>query len=248
MRRRRLVIVVILIIAAAVIVFFRTYDGKPGPLPNVDEIMAELNEFDSKADAAVVLNNVKLTEQQVFIPFVSSQGIHGMGFLKWEKRKWSVVRVDMSGRPEVRITDHSDPSGRYVVWNNNPLEKVKEFRFYLIRDRNAGMSNGVYYYVPRVQMEMLVNVTEHPYGAMPFPDEWAGIMREDEKLNKAPAANIMDNLFMQSYSQPSTMYVGYFPVYANDAPLLGSSSKSGDEDTEFLMIMNETDLERPQSD
>lgn len=248
MRGRRLLIVVILIIVAAVIVFFRTYDGKPGPLPSVDEIIAELNEYDSEADAAVVLNNVKLTEQQVFIPFVSSQGIHGMGFLKWEKRKWSVTRVDRSGRPEVRVTDHSDPSGRYVVWNNNPLEKVKEFRFYLIRDRNAGMSNGVYYYVPRVQMEMLVNATEHPYGAMPFPDEWAGIMREDDKLGKAPAANIMDNIFSQSYSQPSTIYVGYLPVYANDASKPGSSSKSGDEDTEFLMIMNVTDLERPQSD
>ncbi|ACT03174.1 hypothetical protein [Paenibacillus sp. JDR-2] len=245
MRGRRLLIVVILIIAIAVIVFFRTYDGKPGPLPSVDEIIEELNEYDSEANAAVVLDNVKLTEQQFFIPFVSSQGIHGMGFLKWEKRKWSVARVDISGRPEVRVTDHSDPSGRYVVWNNNPLEKVKEFRFYLIRDRNAGMSNGVYYYVPRVQMEMLVNVTEHPYGAMPFPDEWAGIMREDNKLGKAPAANIMDHLFSQSYSQSSTIYVGYLPVYANDASELGSSSKSGDEDTEFLMIMNETDLERP---
>ncbi|NBD27902.1 hypothetical protein [Paenibacillus glycinis] len=248
MRGRRLLIVVILIIAAAVIVFFRTYDGKPGPLPSADEIIVELNEYDAEADAAVVLNNVKLTAQQVFIPFVSSQGIHGMGFLKWEKRKWSVARVDMSGRPEVRVTDHSDPSERYMVWNNNPVEKVKEFRFYLIRDRHAGMSNGVYYYVPRVQMEMLVNVTEHPYGAMPFPEEWAGIMREDEKLGRAPAANIMDNIFSQSFSRPSTIYVGYLPVYAKDAPQLGSSSKSGDEDTEFLMIMNETDLERPQID
>lgn len=248
MRGRSLIIVVILLIAAAVIVFFRTYDGKPGPLPNVDEIIAELNEYEPEADAAVVLNNVKLTDQQVFIPFVSSQGNYGMGFLKWEKRKWSVARVDMSGRPEVRVTDHSDPSGRYVVWNNNPLEKVKEFRFYLIRDRNAGMSSGVYYYVPRVQMEMLVNVTEHPYGAMPFPDEWSGIMREDKRLGKAPAANIMDHILLQSYSQPSTIYVGYFPVYANDAPQLGSFSKGGDEDTEFLMILNEKDLERPQRD
>jgi len=130
----------------------------------------------------------------------------------------------------------------------NPLEKVKEFRFYLIRDRNAGMSHGEYYYVPRVQMEMLVNVTEHPYGAMPFPDEWAAIMREDEKLGQASSANIMDNIFSQSYSQPSTIDVGYYPVYANDAPQPGSSSKSGDKDTEFVMIMNEKDLERPQNE
>ncbi|MFD0671171.1 hypothetical protein [Cohnella sp. GCM10027633] len=247
MRGRRLVIIVILIIAAAVIVFFRTYDGKPGPLPSVDETIAKLNEYDSEADAAVVLDNVKLTERQVFIPFVSSQGIHGMGFLKWEKRNWSVARVDKSGRPEVRVADHSDPSGRYVVWNTNPLEKVKEFRFYLIRDRNAGMSNGVYYYIPRVQMEMLVDVTEHPYGAMPFPDEWAGIIREEEKLSKAPDANFMNHIFFQSHSQ-SSAYVGYFPVYANNAPQLGSFSKSGDEDTEFMMILNEKDLERPHSD
>ncbi|GLX69628.1 hypothetical protein [Paenibacillus glycanilyticus] len=246
MRGRRLLVVVILIIAAAVIVFFRTYDGKPGPLPSVDDIITELNEYDSEADAAVVLDQVKLTEQQVFIPFVSNQGIHGMGFLTWEKRKWSVVRVDMSERPEVRVTDHSDPAGRYIVWNNNPLEKLQEFRFYLIRDRNAGMSSGIYYYVPRVQMETLVNVTEHPYGAMPYPEEWAGIMREDNKLGKVPASNIMDKIFSHTYSQPSSMYVGYLPVYANGAPGLGSSSKSGGEDTEYLMIMNEKDLENPQ--
>lgn len=246
MRGRRLLIVLILIIAAAVIVFFRTYDGKPGPLPGEDEITAALNEYDSEADAAVLLDRVRLAEEHVFVPFISSQGIHGMGFLKWEKRKWSVTRVDMSGRPEVRVTDQSDPSGRYVVWNNNPLEKVKEFRFYLIRDRNAGMSDRVNYYVPRVQMEELVNVTEHPYGAMPFPEEWAGIMREDDKLNKAPAADFMDNIFSQFYFRPSMLYVGYLPVYAEDAPPRSGSSKSGDEDTEFMMIMNETDLEKPQ--
>lgn len=246
MRGRRLLAVVLLLITAAVIIFFRTYDSKPGPLPSVDEIIMELNLYDSEADAAVVLNNIKLTEQQVFIPFVSSKGIHGMGFLKWEKRKWRVARVDISGRPEVRVTNHSDPSSRYVVWNINPLEKVNEFRFYLTRERNAGMSNGIYYYVPRVQMEVLVNVTEHPYGAMPFPDEWAGIIREDDKLGKAPATNIMDNILSQFYSQPSMIYVGYLPVYANDASKLDSFSKNGDEDTEFLMIINETDLERPQ--
>jgi len=56
----------------------------------------------------------------------------------------------------------------------------------------------------------------------------------------------MDILFSQSFSQPSTLYVGYLPVYANDAIKHGGFSKSGDEDTEFLMIINEVDLEKPK--
>lgn len=244
MRGRRLLTVVILLIAAVVIIYLRTYDVKPGPIPSVDDIIEELNLYDSKTDAAVVLNIVKLTEQQVFIPFISSKGNYGMGFLKWEKRKWSVARVDTSGKPEVRVTNHSDPSARYVVWNNNPLEQVKEFHFYLIRDRNAGMSHGIYFYVPRVQMEMLVNMADHPYGAMPFPDEWVDIIRDNDKLGKASGTNIMDNIFSQSLSQPSTLYVGYLPVYADDASKFGSFSKNGDEDTEFMMIINENELEK----
>ncbi|NIK71924.1 hypothetical protein FHT67_005401 [Paenibacillus sp. BK720] len=247
MRGRRLLILLVLIIVAAVIIFFRTYNGKPKPFPNADEITAALNEYDSEAGAEVVLDRLKLGERLIFVPFVSSEGDYGMGFLKWEKRKWRVARVDMSGRPEVRVTDHSDPSSRYVVWNINPIEKVEEFRFYLIRDRNAGMSDRANYYIPRVQMEEPVNVTEHPYGAMAFPEDWAGIMREDDKLNKETENHVMDIIFSHSYSRPSRLYVGYVPVYAKDAPPLRSSSKSGDEDTEFMNIMNETDLDFVQS-
>lgn len=245
MRGGRLLTVAILLIITAVIIFFRTYDGKPGPLPSVDDIIAEINMYDSKADVAVLLDKVKLSKQQVFVPFVTSQGMHGMGFLKWERHKWRVARVDSSGRPELRVTDHSDPTGRYMVWNINPLEKVKEIRLYLIQDRHAGMSSGVYYYVPRVQMEMLVNVTEHPYAAIPIPEEWAAIIREDDKLGKKSTTNIMNNIFSQYY-EPSSIYVGYLPVYASDASPLGSFSKSGGEDTEFMMIINEQDLEKPQ--
>lgn len=246
MNGRKLLIAAILVFVAMGILFYRFYDGAPGPLPSADEAASALNKFDTEADASVVLDMVRLDDRQIFVPYVSRSGNHGMGFMEWKKRKWNVTRVDTSGRPELRILDHSNPADRFIVWNINPLHRMEEIRFYLIRDRNIGRTNGVDYYVPRVQMEQPVSMTEHPYGALPLPEAWAGVMKEEYELNQSPDAGVLGSMLASWSPRSSMLYVGWIPRYAENSPQTHSGySKGGGEDTEFIMILNEADLEKP---
>ncbi|MEK3883386.1 hypothetical protein [Paenibacillus sp. PL2-23] len=245
MRRRRWLAVIALILAATAVIFFRTYDGKPGPIPSEDEAAEAMNLSHWKADAEVVLDRIRLDGRQLFVPYVSSSGKYGMGFLEWSKGKWRVTRVDPGGRPELRILNHSDPSQRYIVWNLNPLGKMEQIRFYIIRDRNAGMSSGVYYYTPRVQMEERVDLTERPYGALPFPEDWADIVREETRWSQISTGDVLDYLLSGLSSRQSTLRLGWIPDYAEGASPRSGYSKSGDDNTQFLLIMDDQDLEQP---
>ncbi|MCR2806571.1 hypothetical protein [Paenibacillus soyae] len=245
MRRRKWLAVIAVILAAVAFIFIRTYDGRPGAIPSAEEAAAAINQYEPEADAEVVLDRIRLDDRQLFVPYVSGRGTHGMGFLKWEKGEWKVTRVDPGGSPELRILDHSNPSERYIVWNINPQEQMEQIRFYLIRERNAGMSSGIYYYTPRVQMEETADLTKRPYGALPFPEDWADILREEKRMNQALPGGVLDQLFSGMPSRHAMLQMGWFPDYAEDAPPPRGYSKSGDEDTEFLWILDEPNLEKP---
>ncbi|RIX48714.1 hypothetical protein D3P08_23750 [Paenibacillus nanensis] len=243
----KLIIASAVLLIAAIILFFRQYDGKPGPLPDDAMAAAEINEALSVrerrgAEAEQILDRIKLDKRHAFIPYISKGGYYAVSFWVWEKRKWRVGRIDTDSGPHIWKLSPNDPSRYYLVWNIRPQGEIEDFSFYFIRQRNAGRSDGIDYYTPRIQLEQPVDFGKQPYGAIPYPDHWAKLLREEQRMSRTRG------LFSFEYRENTSIY--WLPVLADNPPRSGGFSTFGTSflesiRTDFVNILNENELERP---
>jgi hypothetical protein len=245
----KLIITAGILVLAAVILFFRQYDGKPGPLPNYKEASARINQALSNserigAEAEQILDMIQLDRRHVFIPYISKGGQYAVSFWVWEKHKWRVGKVDTNSGPHIWKLSENDPSRHYLVWNIRPEGEIEDFGFYFIRERNAGRSNGIDYYTPRIQMEHPVDFSKQPYGAIPYQDHWVKLMREEQRQGRTGGLKLF------SFEVRNTAHIYWLPVLA-EKPLkeanfsTGSTTFLDDINTDFVLILNEEQLEQP---
>lgn len=247
MMKKRLLITAIIFFVIAANYLYQNVDGSPGKLPSREHAVKVINEVLDQADVREVMEMIQLDSHHAFVPFVSMSGQLGMSYWVWEKFKWRVGRVDMNGSPHIWKLDKRDPSKHYFVWHYNPEGIISGLTYYLIRERNARSIGGNNFYTPRIQMESpFLNLEEKPYGALPFPEEWASIVREDMSVNGSGQRDV--SLF--GGSKVSMLHVGLLPQYNEKkaAEHFSSSSHSYTYsnkylDLEFVWILNQSELE-----
>lgn len=226
-------------------------DGRPGPLPDTERAMTEINLTLSNAgrngvQAKLVVDQIQLDQKHAFVPFISNSGDYSMSFWVWEKYKWRIGRIDTSNGPYVWKLSDKEPSRHFLVWNMQPDGWVEDFSFYFIRERKVGRSNGKDYYTPRIQLEMPIDFDEHPYGAVPYPDHWAKLMKELQRDSHKDDYGLLT--FGGQNAGQFQLY--WLPVLTERAAeSTGSSSygytSSADLNFDFVLILNEEQLERP---
>ncbi|MFD1954990.1 hypothetical protein ACFSL6_12630 [Paenibacillus thailandensis] len=211
-----------------------------------------MNEYFPEADIGETLDIISLNKRHVFIPFKTANGYYGMGFWTWKGFGWDIQSVHTRGEPFVWKLDGNDPSSQYIVWNVDPADGVSEVQFYLIRDRYGSQSRRdgemTSRYMPRIQLSWNASLQERSYGAVPFPEDWAAIIEEEQWLT----SERQPSLFSWEISGPAAAVVGWMPVNRQGAPVFpersvnGSSHSDGSADLGFITILNPTDLERPE--
>lgn len=246
----KLIIVTAILLVAAALLFFWQYDGKPGPLPNYEEAVAEINQALSnsertKVEAEQILDMIQLDRRHAFVPYISKGGQHSVSYWVWEKYKWRVGYVSTSGGSDIWKLSKNDPSRHYLVWNMQPDGMIEDFSFYFIRERNAGRSNGIDYYTPRIQMEHPVDFDEHPYGAIPYPNDWTKLIKDEQKHSRMERQTLFS--FEEQYENASI----YWQPILTDKPIhtanfsTSSSIFLDNIIVDFVWILNDEQLERP---
>lgn len=248
MKRKPVFVTAILLIAAAIL-FFWHYDGQPGPLPDYEEAAAEINEalspFDLRAEAKQILDMIQLDRRHVFVPYITKGGHYAVSFWVWEKHKWRVGSVDTDGGPRIWKLSENDPSRHYLLWNMRQEGQISDFSLYFIRERNAGRSNGIDYYTPRIQMEHSVDLDDHPYGAIPYPEDWIKLIKDEQKHSRKKRQTLFS--FEQQYDNASIHWMPTIREEPLDVSIFSTRSVIflDNMNFDFVMFLNEEQLERP---
>lgn len=247
MKRRRWMVGAAIAIAAGTYVVWKLIGNMTVPTPPTDwdSVADRINQANERANVAEVLDIVPLDDRHLFVPFISEDGEYGASFWVWKRFEWDIPAVQSHGYPQNWQLKENDPASGYLVWNLDPASKIKELDFYLIRDREAGRTDGNDYYRPRAQLETSVGLDGRSYGILRMPDDWielqeAAALTEDRRR--------LHDIWGWTESGVPQYRIGYVSVLDGEPEALGGSSWSYGSGTIHLspvFILNDRELERP---
>lgn len=218
----------------------------PNPFPSYEQLVREINSTYDEAEAKSILDTLFIDEHHVVVPYVTTDQDYGVSYWSWKSHKWKVLMIDTKGEPKVWKVDGNDPSSFVIVWNADPTDQLGSIQFYLLRNRNYGMTNGVEHYSPRVQMEKTISVRGKSYGLLELPKDWALVLHallQEERVGQS-------NLFFHDIYPLQNVFFGWIPFDQSgkeafpERTVNGNTYSTGDIYQEQLMILNQADLER----
>lgn len=120
------------------------YFGEPKEFPNEQTIVSKMNAIFPESKPKEILDQLFLDKKHVYVPFITEEGNYGSSYWVWKNRSWQVATISNRGEPHLWKINKKDSSAHYLVWNMDPNDTVKEIDFYLIKDRNYLISDGVH--------------------------------------------------------------------------------------------------------
>lgn len=232
----------ILIILGIIIYWY--FPRTPVALPSDKELIVNINHTQSTVRAEEILDKIKIDEEHYFIPFISTTGDYGTTYWEWQNTKWKVLNIDNSGEPKIWKIDRKDSSTYRLVWNLHEGDKVDYMKFFIYRDRNFHITNGVEYYYPKLQMEKRIEIGSASYGTMKLPNDWISVIDSLIKMEAAATQNVFDDFDLNRY-----MYFAWKPYdkSGNEARLEGTSNGfsfiNDDIELDFVPLMDEQEIE-----
>lgn len=216
----------------------------PAGFPDDRKMVETINRTYAAANAKEALRPIALDGRHAYAPFISDTGRYGSSYWIRKGKSWTIARIDSDGDPYVWKLDQDDPSTHYVVWSFNPEKELSKLRLYLMRDRNAYVSDSRHYYTPMMQLQTEIDVRESPYGVMRFPADWREAISES-----APKADRSWSDLLLSSSRPPVVTVMWnhynedgeesFPIGSEQA---GFGFTKEDIAIEPVYIVNERNL------
>lgn len=228
----------------SITMMYRFYFSQPASFPPNEYVMKEINSLYPEAGANVIQDTILVDQRHVLVPFVSDQDNYSLSYWVWDKRKWRVVSIDTRGEPKIWKIKRNDFSSYHFVWNIHPKDQLSSIDFYLIRDREYQVMDGVESYIPRVQMERSVPLEEKSYGLMSMPGDWFSIINEFKDMESTKQMDVFHDFFPEQQ-----MFFGWIP-YNQDGKesfpqhsVNGNSYYLGEINLEHVMIQNKGDME-----
>lgn len=237
-----LVALVAVIIFTVSVVWFNF--TKPEAFPSREKLIAEINGLYPDAAANVIQDTIFLDERHVFVPFISNDGQYSSSYWTSKKKGWEVVYIHSSDQPRIWKIDKNDPSTYYIVWNFFPEEKLKLTRYYLIRNREYSVIDGIENYNPRVQMQIEISLEDNQYGALQLPKDWVTFIDPLMKMEKVKQPDPLSYFVLEQY-----LYFGWRTFDENGQPVMPIGPKHnwgfsrGNAVIDYMMIINEEQLE-----
>jgi hypothetical protein len=245
MKKKRNLLFLLLGIAGLVYLIFFI---KPASLPSDQSLMKEISSIFPEASPSSLQDKIYVDQKHVFVPFISEgNNKHGMSYWEWKHYHWRVNSIDLSGEPKLWKINRKDPGTFHIVWNIHPEDQVNFIDFYLIRDRNYQISDGVERYIPKVQLENRVVLEGKSYGVLKMPRDWLSFMKPYIDVESANQVDPLFNDILPAYN----MFIGWIPYDRlnqekfPEQSVNGSSFSNGDSDIDFIRILNRVELELP---
>ncbi|MDF2607140.1 MAG: hypothetical protein K0S34_1335 [Bacillales bacterium] len=243
---KRIVQLSIVILTVVLISFaYRFYPTKPTSFPNQNQAIKEINSVFLDAKPSKILDTITVENGHILVPFLSENNDYSISYWRWQNKRWEIVSVFEGGEPKILKIKQNDPSTYYFFWNMHPDDQIKTIDFYLSKNRNFIVTNGTEFYFPRIQMKKSVSLQNKPYGYLRLPKEWADVINTEIKINSAnqPAFEFDEIPFDQN------MTFGWIPYDNQNKEKLpkksfnGSSFSNGRDVSEFVIMLNESELE-----
>ncbi|MFS0820482.1 hypothetical protein [Bacillus sp. 1P02SD] len=237
MKRKMIIGLIGLVVLLFLIYYF--YLAKPTTFTKTDTFKrySEVNE---------VLDVIEIDERRVFVPIVTNENKYGMTLWLWKNHKWNKEFDSTVGGPRVIKLKSTDPSSYRVFWNIHPSDQISYGEFYLLRDRNYLITEGIDNYYPRLQMKTILDFKENPYGIIDLPKEWQSVIEASLKVEEAKQP---DSIFQNMFPVIQDVYFGWIP-YNNEnkrqdsrATMVGGGSWGGSVDLQHVGEIQEEDLE-----
>ncbi|MFD1739473.1 hypothetical protein ACFSCX_23610 [Bacillus salitolerans] len=235
-----------IVVALFSVMIYSFYFSSPSPFPSEEELIEEMTKVFPEAEVSQIREVIDVTDREKFVPIVTKKDSYGKSFWVWDKYKWQVTYIDMTGNPLIWKANEEDPSTYHIVWNIHPDDQLKHIKFYMVRDRGYRTTEGTYEtYYPRVQMDQTISLEKKSYGVMQIPKEWSVFITS---LNNAQFVQQPDLFFTNFYSEQQVFY-GWTP-YGQDNKLSfpensvnGTGYSNGGVNTEHVMILDENEIE-----
>lgn len=242
---KKIVLLISLLLAGAVILATVVYLQTPKAFLTEEEIMEKLYLADASARVKEIQDIVPLDEKSMFVPFILEGDRYASSIWMWPGGQWENVSVTTSSGP-ISWTS-KDGTKTFLTWNIDPDDKVEYFQFYLLSERyfqvtNVNANDRIEIYLPKIQMAHRVPLDTTSYGAVPIPDEWAGIIESFKKVNSTQGW-FMDYQSYQTYFAWQAFNEKNEEIRLERTYGSGGGGYSTGSYTEPLRFINEGDLE-----
>jgi len=215
---------------------------KPKAFLTNKEIMKEIKEFDPEYDVNTIQDHVFIDKKHVFVPYLSKENDYGIINWSWNKNDWEIASIETNMFGPLLWKIESNHSIKYyLLWNMNPSSQLQKINFYLTRERQYFVSNGVSKYEPKIQMKFEKELNERSYGVLELPKNWENIMN-DETFS---ISQNQSNLFFSSITPPTSFIVKWLPLDKNNKTKLpinsdsGHGTGNGGNQIDFVQLVNE---------
>ncbi|MCA0972407.1 hypothetical protein LCM20_17570 [Halobacillus litoralis] len=215
----------------------------PSSFPNEKVVVAGINNAFPEAKASEVQGVIEVSETKRFVPFRTEQNLYGKSLWVWNGAEWKAENIRVDQEPELWEVERGKSSTYHFIWNVDPDTTIETFEFYLLRDRNYRVSDGVKTYMPGVQMKKVVDLTDQSYGVLKMPEEWSYFM--DSLENTMPNRN---PLFSSVFSSPTVEFRMRRLNAEGESVRLslpGGIGYGGSEYLQFIPGVDERGLEKP---
>ncbi|MFC4410120.1 hypothetical protein ACFOZY_06665 [Chungangia koreensis] len=246
MKKRILIgVAAVALIIVAIFVFRLQFSKPPSKFLTAQEIKTEINEVYQNSEISEVQDVIFINDRNVFVPLLLDDGNYGSAAWTWKSSEnWQLQSFDLIGSP--RLWKIGDEEG-YFIWNMPPDEQVAGINFYMIRDRNAWVSGGTPFYLPRIQMEHHIPYEKNGYGVYEMPKEW---MKLTKQLSENEAGRT-DQLFQSMFSHNELVQFGWRTVdhegqlkdIKQDNHISGGFAYSSSPDFHFVFPLHEGEVE-----
>lgn len=242
---KKFVLLVALLLAGALILAIVVYLQTPKEFLTEEEITEKLYLTSSTARVKEIQDIVPLDDKSMFVPFILEGDRYASSIWMWLGGKWENVSVTTSSGPN--SWTGKDGTKTYLTWNIDPDDKVEYFQFYLLSDRyfqvtNVNANDRVEIFLPKIQMAHRVPVDTTSYGAVPIPEEWAGIIESFKKVNSTYGW-FMEYQYHHTYFGWQAFNENGDEIRLEKTYVDGGGGYSTGSYTEPLRFINEGDLE-----
>ncbi|MGJ7912362.1 hypothetical protein [Neobacillus sp. LXY-1] len=244
-KRVSLALLCVLVISGMLaIIWLYMIDPKPDSFPTNKQLINQMNEIFSQADAKGVQDIVPIDKRHKVVPYFSEEGDYGISYWEWRLHKWQIVYIDTTGEPSLWKIDKSDPSTYYFVWNLQSSNQLRSLKFFLIRDRQFYSVDGEETYHPKIKLETKVKLKKL-YGIMPIPEKWSPVVKSMKQIG---TSEYPISIFNED-APMNNMFYGWVPFdqkgqEAIDLLKINGDSYYGDGvNIEELMILGKEEID-----
>lgn len=241
MTKKRIVLVILLLLLI-ILAAYRFYLSKPQAFVQQSEIIQQLKQFEPNLTVQAVEEIIQIDARHYFVPILAEDGQRVSLFYQWMKGMWQIVYISVGSSTFMAgwQLDAKDPRSIVFVWHF-PKDAIDSVDLYLLRKRNAFVSNGYQHYIPQIQLKETLHFEQH-YGVQPMSHAFSETIQRLYQYQFVAQPSWFNTFTYQEPPQFYTKYV-YKEAVPHEADQYGYTAGFGTNQIHYMMNVTEALLE-----